>query len=153
MDFPVKSMPETSYGEFPKSNPTGMRPETSPMQMSPTPQSRSASASSTVLTMMMCEAPLPNATAAVVKARNTSMMATPPVACAAPSRRLLIRISIAGSLRSMACVIMAHKQDGGHDNSLSQVRRDAAKAFSTDDPGRREPQPQIPRRGYGNYAN
>ena len=53
-------------------------------------------ASSVVPTMMICAAPLANATAAVVNARNTSMTATAtaPVACAAPSSRLPIQISM-----------------------------------------------------------
>jgi hypothetical protein len=54
------------------------------------PQSRSDRASLTELTMMMCDAPLAEATAAVVKARTTSMTATAPVACLAPSSRLPI---------------------------------------------------------------
>ena len=42
----------------------------------------------------MIEAPFDKATAAVVKARKTSMTATEPVARVAPSRRLWIEISI-----------------------------------------------------------
>jgi hypothetical protein len=43
----------------------------------------------------MIEAPFDKGTAAVVKARNTSMTATVPFARDAPSRRLWIEISIA----------------------------------------------------------
>lgn len=68
-------------------------PPTSPMQTCPTPESRRASASSTVPTMTMWEAPFASATAAVVNARNTSITATVPVARIAPSRRLWIKIS------------------------------------------------------------
>jgi hypothetical protein len=42
----------------------------------------------------MLDAPFAKATAAVVKARNTSMTATVPIARVAPSRRLWIEISI-----------------------------------------------------------
>src|ERR1700722_3443943 len=94
MDFPVKLTLETSKGEFPKSNPAGAWPPTSPIQICAKPLSLSANASSTVLTMVICEAPLANTTAAVVKARKTSMIATAPVAWAAPSKRLPIQISI-----------------------------------------------------------
>jgi hypothetical protein len=94
MDFPVKLTLETSKGEFPKSNPAGARPPTSPIQICAKPLSLSANASSTVPTMVICEAPLANPTAAVVKARKTSMIATAPVAWAAPSKRLPIQISI-----------------------------------------------------------
>src|SRR5271156_5115043 len=42
----------------------------------------------------MAEAPFANTTAAVVNARNTSMIAAAPIARVAPSRRLWIEISI-----------------------------------------------------------
>jgi hypothetical protein len=45
----------------------------------PTPASRTAKASSTVRTIIIRDAPLAKATAAVVKARKTSMIATMPV--------------------------------------------------------------------------
>src|SRR5438552_685763 len=67
------------------------------MQMSPIPAPRNANASSTVLTITMLDAPFASATAAVVKARNTSMTATVPVARLAPSKRLWIEISIPSS--------------------------------------------------------
>jgi hypothetical protein len=60
--------------------------------------SRSAKASSTVRTITIPAAPFARATAAVVKARNTSMTATEPVAREAPSRRLWIETSIAMNL-------------------------------------------------------
>jgi hypothetical protein len=63
-------------------------------QIWPIPASRSASASSTERTITMREAPFAKATAAVVKARNTSMIATAPVARVAPSSRLWIEIFI-----------------------------------------------------------
>jgi hypothetical protein len=59
------------------------------------PASRSARASSTERIITMLDAPFAKATAAVVKARNTSMTATVPVARSAPSKRLWIDISIA----------------------------------------------------------
>lgn len=92
MVLPEKSTSASSKGELPKSNSGGGLPPTSPMQMSPIPFSRSANASSTVPTMMTLDAPLASATAAVVKARNTSITATVPVARCAPSRRLWIEI-------------------------------------------------------------
>src|SRR5438132_9783718 len=52
------------------------------------PAPRSASASSTAATIMMRDAPLARATAAVVKARNTSIIPTVPFPRAAPSSRL-----------------------------------------------------------------
>ena len=66
-----------------------------PMQMAPLSAERSASASSTVATMMIREAPFAKATAAVVKARNVSITATAPLAILAPSKRLSIEIFIA----------------------------------------------------------
>src|SRR5215469_11867869 len=90
MTFPANDTLAISNGELPKSNPGGAWPPTSPMQTCATALSRNASASSTEPTMMMCDAPLANATAAVVKARNTSMIATAPLACVAPSSRLRI---------------------------------------------------------------
>jgi hypothetical protein len=51
-------------------------------------------ASSTVRTITIRDAPFAKATAAVVKARNTSITATVPVARLAPSRRLWFEISI-----------------------------------------------------------
>jgi hypothetical protein len=90
--LPLKSTAETSNGEFPKSNSSGARPRTSPIQIWPSPASRSANASSTVLTITMREAPFASATAAAVNARNTSMIATVPIARVAPSRRLWIEI-------------------------------------------------------------
>src|SRR5580704_4054944 len=97
--FPVKSTSDTSNGELPKSNPAGARPSTSPMQICPIPAARNARASSTPPTITMCPAPLANATAAVVKARNTSMTATAPLARPAPSIRLSMRISISPGQR------------------------------------------------------
>ena len=70
-----------------------------PMQIWPIPASRRAKASSTVRTITIPDAPFAKATAAVVKARNTSMTATLPIARVAPSRRLWIEIFIA-DLRS-----------------------------------------------------
>src|SRR5581483_4163200 len=75
------------------SKPGGIRPPVSPMQKRPTPAARRASASSTAPTMTMRRAPLAIATAAVVKARNTSMTATLPAAVRAPSMRLATTIS------------------------------------------------------------
>jgi hypothetical protein len=92
--WPRKSTPETSNGEFPKSKPSVARPRTSPIQIWPIPASRSASASSTERTITMLDAPFARATAAVVKARNTSMIATVPVARVAPSSKLWIEISM-----------------------------------------------------------
>jgi hypothetical protein len=54
------------------------------IQICPVPASRSANASSTVRTITIFDAPFARATAAVEKARNTSMTATEPVALAAP---------------------------------------------------------------------
>lgn len=71
-----------------ESKPCGARPQTSPMQIWPIPASRRARGSSTVQTITIFDAPFARATAAVVKARNTSMTATEPVASVAPSRRL-----------------------------------------------------------------
>src|ERR1700730_8485058 len=64
------------------------------MQICPIPASRSASASSTLRTITIRDALFARATAAVVKARNTSMTATEPVARVAPARRLWIEVSI-----------------------------------------------------------
>jgi hypothetical protein len=61
------------------------------------PVSRNVNASSTVRTMTILNAPFARATAPVVKARNTSMTVTKPVARVAPSRRLWIEISIASA--------------------------------------------------------
>jgi hypothetical protein len=79
-----KSIADISKGELPKSKPSGARPPTSPMQTWPLPESRSVSASSTVPTITIFDAPFAKATAAVVKARKTSMIATVPVARVAP---------------------------------------------------------------------
>jgi hypothetical protein len=49
-----------------------------------------------VPTITIFDAPFAKATAAVVKARKTSMIATVPVARVAPSRRLWIEISMIG---------------------------------------------------------
>src|SRR5205085_11561096 len=57
---------------------------------SPNPDRRSCSASSTDRTMTMQDALFARATAALVKARNTSMTATTPVARLAPSTKLAI---------------------------------------------------------------
>jgi hypothetical protein len=73
---------------IPEVNPGGARPDTSPIQTCPVPAPRSASASSTVATIMMRDAPLARATAAVVKARNTSIIPTVPFPRAAPSSKL-----------------------------------------------------------------
>src|SRR6516164_1415790 len=86
--WPLKSTPETSNGEFPKSKSSGARPRISPIQIWPIPASRRARASWTVRTITILNAPFAKATAAVVKARKTSMTATVPVARFAPSRRL-----------------------------------------------------------------
>src|SRR6516225_7888828 len=96
--LPWKSTPEISNGELPKSKLRGPRPRTSPVQIWPIPASRRPRASSPVRTITMLDAPFAKATAAaVVKARNTSMTATVPVARVAPSRRLWIEISIASA--------------------------------------------------------
>src|SRR5712671_5308749 len=67
------------------------------MQMEPLSAARSASASSTVATMMIRDAPFARATAAVVKARKVSITATAPLAFLAPSKRLWIEIFIAAA--------------------------------------------------------
>ena len=67
------------------------------MQMAPRSAARSASASSTVPTMMIREAPFTKATAAVVKALKVSITATAPLAFLAPSKRLWIEIFIAAA--------------------------------------------------------
>jgi hypothetical protein len=65
--LPLKSTPEISNGELPKSKPLGARPRTSSIQICPVPASRSANASSTVRTITMLDAPFAKATAALVK--------------------------------------------------------------------------------------
>jgi hypothetical protein len=67
------------------------------MQMAPRSAARSASASSTVPTMIIREAPFARATAAAVKARKVSITATAPLAFLAPSKRLWIEIFIAAA--------------------------------------------------------
>src|SRR5262245_528626 len=92
--FPPTSACDASKGELPRSKPDGARPRTSPIQSWPTPAARRANASSTLLTTMILAAPRASTTAAVVNARNTSMIATDPVARLAPDSRLSMRISI-----------------------------------------------------------
>jgi hypothetical protein len=92
--WPLKSRPEISNGELPKSKPSGAWPPTSPTQIWPIPALRRARASSTVRTITILDAPFVKATAAVVKARKTSMTATAPFNRVAPSSRLWIEISI-----------------------------------------------------------
>jgi len=75
---PEKDTPRISCGELPKSNPVGFSPRRSPIHTFPTPRSRRASAEATSSTITIASAPLDRATAAVVKARNTSMMTTAP---------------------------------------------------------------------------
>ena len=101
--LPPKSIVLISNGELPKSNASGAWPLTSPMQIAPRSLCRSASASSTVATMMIREAPFASATAAVVNARKVSMTATVPVAPLAPSNRLRSEILIAFLGNGLAC--------------------------------------------------
>src|SRR3978361_241764 len=117
--WPLNAAFEMSNGELPKSKPSGCRPPTSPMQTWPEPAARKAKASSTEPTMMMRDAPFARATAAVVKARNTSMTATAPLACLAPSSRLAMTMSIAASVAGVGRLPALHHGDlfflRGHD--------------------------------------
>lgn len=119
--LPLRSACDASSGELPKSNPAGARPSTSPMTSWPAPLSRSARASSTPLTMMIRDAPLASATAAVEKARNTSMIPTTPVACSAPPSRLSMRTSM------RVAVLVA---DSGHCASIAGAEPDQASTFA-----------------------
>src|SRR5262245_65131495 len=92
--LPWTSACDAENGELPKSKPDGARPRTSPIQSWPTPALRNANASSTLLTTTILAAPRASTTAAVVKARNTSMITTDPVARSAPESRLSMRTSI-----------------------------------------------------------